>query len=103
MAYLDASPEERDYSVIASFTPDDSVGKCVYCRHCHPCPQGLNIGLINKYYDLAELGDPMAREHYLTLEKHASDCMNCGHCNRRCPFHVDQQNRMAEIREYFGK
>ena len=30
LSYLNTSEEERDYSVIASFTPDDSVGKCVY-------------------------------------------------------------------------
>ena len=27
----------------------------------------------------------------------------CGHCNSRCPFGVKQQERMQEIREYFGK
>ncbi len=103
LSYLDATEEERDYSVIGSFTPDDSVGKCVYCRHCHPCPVGLEIALINKYYDLSLQGDVLAKEHYLTLEKTASDCIACGHCNQRCPFQVKQQERMAEIREYFGK
>lgn len=29
LTYLDTTEEERDYSVIGSFTPDDSVGKCV--------------------------------------------------------------------------
>ena len=103
LANLDATPEERDYSIIGSFTPDDAVGKCVYCRHCHPCPAGLDIGLINKYYDLSLQGDILAKEHYLTLEKTASDCIACGHCNKRCPFKVQQQKRMETIREYFGK
>ena len=103
LSYLDASEEERDYFIIGSFTPDDSVGKCVYCRHCHPCPAGLNIGLINKYYDLAKQGDIFAKDHYLTLEKHASDCIQCGHCNKRCPFKVCQMERMEEIQNYFGK
>ena len=103
LTYLDTTDEERDYSVIGSFTPDDSVGKCVYCKHCHPCPAGLNIGLINKYYDLSRQGDQMAKDHYLTLEKTASDCIKCGHCNKRCPFKVQQQERMEEIKNYFGK
>ena len=103
LTYLDTTEEERDYSVIGSFTPDDSVGKCVYCRHCHPCPKGLDIALINKYYDLSLQGDILAKEHYLTLEKTASDCIACGHCNKRCPFKVQQQKRMETIREYFGK
>ena len=101
LAFLETSEAERDYSVIGTFTPDDTKGKCVYCKHCHPCPAGLDIGLINKYYDLARLGDTLAGEHYRTLELNADDCIQCGHCNSRCPFSVDQMARMQEIREYF--
>lgn len=103
MEYLTATAEECDYSVISAFTPEDAISKCVYCQHCHPCPMGLNIALINKYYDLTKLGDNLAKEHYLTLEKTACDCLQCGHCNDRCPFHVDQMARMQEIAAYFGK
>ena len=63
---------------------------------------GLDIGLINKYYDLALAGDALARDHYMNLEKRASDCINCGHCDSRCPFHVEQSRRMEAIREYFN-
>lgn len=101
--YLETTPEERDYSVIGSFTPDETRGSCVYCKHCHPCPAGLDIGLINKYYDLARIGDSLAAEHYGTLERTAADCIRCGHCSSRCPFHVDQMERMQEIAAYFGK
>ena len=38
---------------------------------------------------------------YLALEKHAEDCIGCGHCNKRCPFSVDQVSKMHEIRDYF--
>lgn len=103
LTYFDKTEEERDYSIISTLTPDEAVGKCVYCRHCHPCPAGLDIGLINKYYDLALQGDPMAEEHYLTLDKKASDCVSCGHCNSRCPFKVLQMERMDEIKRYFGQ
>ena len=100
--FFDTSAEERDYSCISAFTPEDSKGKCVYCKHCQPCPVGLDIGLINKYYDLARLGDGLAKEHYLTLEHRAEDCVGCGHCDSRCPFHVAQSARMQEIQAYFG-
>ena len=61
---LDLKAQERDYSVIAALTPKDTKGTCVYCKHCHPCPAGLDIGLINKYYDLSRLGDVLAKERY---------------------------------------
>lgn len=102
LGYLDASEEAKDYSAISSFTPPESAGKCVYCNHCQPCPAGLDIGLINKYYDLSMAGDALAKDHYANLAVKASDCLFCGHCDRRCPFHVEQQARMAKIAEYFG-
>ena len=103
LGFFEASSEEKDYSVLGTFTPKDMTGTCVYCNHCQPCPAGLNIGLINKYYDLAKAGDAMAAKHYGKLEKTASDCIGCGHCDRRCPFHAAQSERMKEIEGYFGK
>ena len=102
LGFLDASEEERDYSVIGSFAPAEAEGRCVYCSHCHPCPKGLDIAMINKYYDLAKAGDELAKDHYRKLECHAEDCIQCGHCNKRCPFKADQMGRMKEIAEYFG-
>lgn len=103
LKYNEATEEEKDYSIIGEFAPTQVTGKCVYCNHCMPCPMKLDIGLINKYYDLSLAGDKLAKDHYLNLEKTAKDCISCGHCNKRCPFKVDQMNRMKEIKEYFGK
>ena len=103
LAYYEQDETDTDYSIISTLTPQDQVGKCVYCNHCKPCPAGLDIGLINKYYDLARTGDALAKEHYRTLERKAGDCISCGHCDSRCPFHVAQSERMQEIREYFGE
>ena len=103
LGFLTASPEERDYAVLGTFTPKDAAGICVYCNHCQPCPAGLDVGLINKYYDLSRAGDALARDHYEQLEKHAEECVQCGHCDSRCPFHVVQTDRMEEIRAYFGR
>ena len=102
LKYYEKSEEELDYSIIGTFAPPEASGKCVYCNHCEPCPAGIDIGAVNKFYDLARIGDEMAREHYLALEKNASDCISCGHCNSRCPFSVDQMSRMQEIKEFFS-
>ncbi len=102
LAYYDQPEEAVDYSVIGTFTPPEAAGKCVYCNHCKPCPAGIDVGLVNKYYDLTRAGDALAREHYLTLGRRAGDCTGCGHCDRRCPFGVRQSERMREIREFMG-
>ena len=100
--FCNAAPEEKDYSVLASFAPQRAMGKCVYCNHCQPCPAGLDVGLINKYYDLARSGDELARNHYENLAVKAESCVRCGHCDSQCPFHVIQMARMQEIAGYFN-
>ena len=103
LKYLDSSAEDCDYSAIGEFTPQSAVGNCVYCNHCQPCPAGIDIGLVNKYYDLALAGDDMAANHYGKLSIKADACLNCGHCTRRCPFKVQQQEKMNKIANYFKR
>ncbi len=103
LEFPNSSKEENDYSVIGEFTPKSAVGNCVYCNHCEPCPAGIDIGLVNKYYDLSLAGDKMAHDHYSKLTVKADACIGCGHCNRRCPFGVKQQEKMKKIAEYFNK
>ena len=64
LPFLQTTPKENDYAVIGSFTPQNAVGNCVYCNHCQPCPAGIDVGLVNKYYDLSRAGDRMAHDHY---------------------------------------
>lgn len=80
-----------------------AVGNCVYCNHCQPCPAGIDIGIVNKYYDLALAGGKMTADHYGKLKIKADACIKCGHCDKRCPFKVKQQSKMQKIAEYFGK
>ena len=97
--YAAGSADER----MSLYRRCEAEGACVYCNHCQPCPGGLDVGLLNKYYDLALAGDVLARNHYANLEKKAGDCLHCGHCDARCPFHVRQGERMDVIRSYFGE
>lgn len=103
LKFKTADATECDYSAIGEFTPESAIGNCVYCNHCQPCPAGIDIGLVNKYYDLSLAGDKMAENHYEKLAVKADACLKCGHCDKRCPFKVRQQNKMKKIAEYFGE
>ena len=43
----------------------------------------------------------MTKNHYQKPDVHAEDCVKCGHCESRCPFHANQETGMEEIAEYF--
>ena len=102
LEFLNATNREKDYSIIGTFTADTITGTCVYCNHCQPCPAGIDIGLVNKYYDLAMAADVIAANHYTKLGTKADACLQCGHCEERCPFSVKQMSRMVTIDEYFS-
>ena len=50
------------------------------------------------FFDMAS---SEAKSHYENLEVKADACIQCGHCNKRCPFHVNQMARMGEIDSWF--
>ena len=101
LTFYDTTAEERDYSFIQRLKKEDIPQGCTYCGHCMPCPQGIEIPSVNRYYDLAKAGDPLAFVHYENLTVHADACAGCGNCAGECPFHVDMPNRMKEIAKFF--
>lgn len=106
LAYLEASPEERDYTAFLAEQPNDFLGNCVYCNHCLPCPSEIDIATVNKYLDIAELNTeaipPSIQAHYDALEYKADDCIACGSCERRCPFEVAVIENMSRAAELFA-
>ena len=43
LSCLYASAEACGYSVPGSFEAIKPQGKCAYCKHCQPCPAGLDF------------------------------------------------------------
>lgn len=92
--YYRTDQEERDYSFVKTLRPAGMLGTCVYCNHCLPCPADIDIAAVHKFLDLATAGDPLAKEHYRSLEKNADDCIQCGACEKLCPFGVQVREKM---------
>ncbi|MDE6625225.1 MAG: aldo/keto reductase [Lachnospiraceae bacterium] len=105
-AYETASEEEKDYASVLASAPQHafSTGQCTYCGHCTPCPSGIDIAMVNKLYDLATMQEEVPgtiRAHYQQLGANAADCIGCGGCEGRCPFHVPITKRMQKTKELF--
>jgi len=102
--YVEATLEERDYTVIASGKQSAMQGKCMYCNHCLPCPANIDIASVTKYLDMAKESGVTGtiRAHYEALSAHAGDCIECGSCESNCPFHVKIIENMRETVRIFG-
>ena len=105
-AYESASAEDRDYASVLAAAPRHSFGgECTYCGHCRPCPVDIDVAMVNKLCDLAEMQPSVpasVREHYRALAHHADECVACGGCERRCPFGVKVIERMERAAALFG-
>jgi predicted aldo/keto reductase-like oxidoreductase len=42
--YLEATDAEKDYRPVLGTLHDRLAGQCVYCHHCLPCPENIDIG-----------------------------------------------------------
>ncbi len=106
VAYESATDAEKDYARALAGAPRHAyLGSCTYCGHCAPCPKGIDIAAINKFFDLATSYDEVPdslREHYRALGATAADCIACRACEGRCPFGVHVAERMAAATELFG-
>lgn len=107
LAYESADENARDYTALLAEAPKHAYfGRCIYCGHCQPCAEGIDIATVNKFADLARAHDeipPSVREHYFALDKTASDCTACGICETNCPFGVKIVDSMAATAELFGE
>ena len=84
------------------------TGRCMYCNHCLPCPQHIDVAAVHKYLDLAEAGEGLSvpatvAAHYEALPVTAGECIACGSCEKNCPFGVPVIENMARATRLFGK
>ena len=100
--YLEATEEEKDYRSILANLPHIMAGQCVYCHHCLPCPEGIEIGWLIWLLDYARGGvTDELKGWYAGHKVKASACTECGECVERCPFDVDILAKMRRAVELF--
>ena len=96
LSFMAASDEERDFSRLLAEHSETSSGSCTYCNHCLPCPVGIDVGSVLRFYD-THRDDLTAAPHDVVR------CTLCGTCTKRCPFGVDVVPRMVEMQEAVGE
>lgn len=74
---------------------------CRRCEYCMPCPVGINIPmnfLLEGYYSRYNLKE-WSKERYNSLDIKASDCVECGKCESKCPYDLPIREMLKEVTE----
>ncbi len=104
--YLSLTDEEKDFTDSIKTYKGDFAGECVYCNHCLPCPVDIDIAAMTKMMDIAMLNPDNIpeelRAQYESSVHKASDCIECGSCESRCPFNVSVIENMRRAAKLFG-
>ncbi len=79
---------------------------CTGCRYCMPCPKGVDIpgtfSAYNKYYTDSKFTG--LKEYFMctALRKDstsASNCIECGKCEKHCPQHIEIRKELKNARK----
>ena len=91
---------------------------CTGCQYCMPCPYGINIPGVFRFYDKSVIegtyvknseqkGYARARRRYLAAYdkavesvRQADHCISCGKCVSHCPQHIRIPRELSRIDKY---
>ncbi len=78
---------------------------CRRCGYCAPCTVGIGIpaALIAEGYALRYGLRSYAEARYAASGAPASDCVDCGLCEERCPYHLPIRQMLKRVANTFGK
>jgi len=113
------SEADQNYAAIMDKTPvtpeeegkisqiRESLGTqfCRRCNYCAPCTTGISIYsqfLFEGYYKRYDLKE-WSTGRYFAQEKKASDCVECGVCETRCPYNLPIMEMMKRVKDLFEK
>ena len=91
---------------------------CTGCQYCMPCPYGIDIPGVFRFYDNSIVEDSFvtgpeqkgfarARRRYLAAYgkavesvRQADHCISCGECMSHCPQHIRIPRELTRINDY---
>ena len=93
------TPEEE--SLLLEEAARLGTGFCRGCRYCQPCPEGIRIPDIFRFYTYYTLYglEEWAKEQYAALEVKVEACVECGECEEKCPYNLPTREKLKEAAE----
>ncbi|MBN2060371.1 MAG: aldo/keto reductase [Deltaproteobacteria bacterium] len=81
---------------------------CTRCGYCMPCPNGVDIPMnFTAYNDFFLFKNPerniMLYNRLLSPEQKASNCLECGECEEKCPQGIEIINELKKVDQKLGR
>ncbi len=75
---------------------------CTGCRYCMPCPSGVNIpACFTLFNNTVMLDDALHHRIFYRVQigsdHKASNCVECGECEKACPQHIPIRAALKEV------
>lgn len=96
---------DRDMEKASKIADELGESFCRRCGYCAPCPQKIDIPTMfvfsayKERYNLAQ----WAEERYSTMAFTAKDCIQCGACEKKCPYDLPIRSMLLQVRKTFNE
>lgn len=101
---LTEAERETIKKALAAYRKSGAI-PCTGCRYCAPCPVKVDIPRNLALYNQFKNGIPLfhAKLVYdaMNKEQRASQCIQCGNCQKKCPQKIEIPKHLKEIAETF--
>ena len=91
---------EEDNLKIEKIRKELSGNFCRRCEYCLPCPKNVNIPqnfLLEGYYTRYNLKEWALERYELLGDSKASECIECGLCEEKCPYNLPIRNMLKNV------
>lgn len=101
--FIPLNYEEREAAL--KFAKELGKEFCRRCGYCAPCTKEIDIPGVfvianyKKRYDLSK----WACDRYAAMNTKAEDCIECGECEKRCPYDLPIRKMLKEVKTLFNE
>lgn len=103
------STQEKDIlHKVRDFYNSRTIVNCTNCKYCMPCPAGVSIPQCFAAYNQDSIyndfkGAYNMINYWLDKKERASNCIECGQCETKCPQNIEIIKHLAIIADKYEK
>jgi len=95
----------EDWQAIERIRAEVGTRFCRRCGYCEPCPQGVRISTVMVFESFwKRMPVERMRDGWIAeAAASAKNCIECGECEDKCPYHLPIRDMIVENYEFYEK